>query len=321
MPESGDIWERYDAKVVQIQQLEARLSALERELAAGKHERDHWARVARQLNKKLQVARDLAERLREAQHHEEPVVAPALREAGEVDELAALRAEFDRSREVLGLVLSALTRALDDDDEAVAELGRRLRHHAGGKLLHSITRGSLTLVPVDGRYLVDRPWLARLDLAALRSELDVSAQSGIYPLPENASIVHTEPPMRRPDLQDRLAQLGRVPALAGPPEPAPAEPDFATELPVDLEDELDAYADDSGDLPPPPPMPAAQLFIPPPPLLAALPAEDPAPGRATEPPRRVEDTIRASVASPKPLADAFIPNLRIGRLVKTPGGG
>ena len=48
MPESGDIWERYDAKVVQIQQLEGRLSALERELAAGKHERDHWARVARQ---------------------------------------------------------------------------------------------------------------------------------------------------------------------------------------------------------------------------------------------------------------------------------
>ncbi|MCY1013258.1 hypothetical protein OV079_48565 [Nannocystis pusilla] len=127
-----------------------------------------------------------------------------------------MQEEFDRAREVLGLVLSALTRALDDDDEAVAELGRRLRHHAGGKLLHSITRGSLTLVPLDGRYLVDRAWLERLDLAALRGELDVAAQSGIYPRPAGSSIVHTEPPMRRPDLQARLAELHPTPVTPPP---------------------------------------------------------------------------------------------------------
>lgn len=173
MSEPGDIWQRYDAKVVQIQQLEARLVALEKELATAHHERDHWARVGRQLSKKLQVARALAERLRAAQHG--GAAAKRTVESPGTADPAGVRAEYDRAREVLGLVLTALTKALDDDDEAVAELGRRLRHHAGGKLLYSITRGALTLVPVDGRYLVDRTWLARLDLASLRGELDIAA--------------------------------------------------------------------------------------------------------------------------------------------------
>ncbi|MFY0534860.1 hypothetical protein [Nannocystis pusilla] len=146
--------------------------------------------MSRQLNKKLQVAAGLAQRLRQAQQEpQSPAPSVVVNPQG----AAGVKEEFDRAREVLGLVLSALTRALDDDDEAVAELGRRLRHHAGGKLLHSITRGSLTLVPLDGRYLVDRAWLERLDLTALRGELDVAAQSGIYPRPTGSSIVHTEP--------------------------------------------------------------------------------------------------------------------------------
>lgn len=291
MNDAADIWQRYDAKVLQIQQLEARVAELEREALKGKHERDHWARVARQLSKKLQVARELAERLRAAQH--EPTPRPERREP------AAIEVEFDRAREVLGLVLSALSRALDDDDEAVAELGRRLRHHAGGKLLVSITRGSLTLVPVDGRYLVDREWLERLDLAALRAELELSTQSGLFPLPE--------------ELGGRFAGL-TPPTLAA-----------SGEVEVDVEDdELDAYGEDSGDLPPPPPMPESQR-MPPPPLLAALPAED-APPRPPEPPpieqpRGLDDTLRAKIQTPAALTEAFIPNLRINRLIKSPSGG
>ncbi|MBZ5714969.1 hypothetical protein [Nannocystis pusilla] len=317
MTDSGDIWQRYDAKVLQIQQLEARVAELESEVASGQHERDHWAKVARQLNKKLQVARDLAQRLRATPH--EPPPAP------ETQEAAALQAEFDRAREVLGLVLSALTRALDDDDEAVAELGRRLRHHAGGKLLYSITRGSLTLVPLDGRYLVDRPWLERLDLAALRSELDVAAQSGIYPRPAGSSIVHTEPPVPRTELLARLTELTQAPTQ--PPAVRPPPIAISGELEVEIEhDDFDAYGDDDGDLPPPPPMPASQLLMPPPPLLAALPAEEvlpppPAPPAPTEPPRRLDDTIRGTIKAPSALTEAFIPNLRIGRLIKSPSGG
>ena len=53
--------------------------------------------------------------------------------------------------------------------------------------------------------------LDRLDLTALRGELDVAAQSGVYPLPAGSSIVHTEPPTRRPELQARLAELLRKP--------------------------------------------------------------------------------------------------------------
>ncbi|MCY1013257.1 hypothetical protein OV079_48560 [Nannocystis pusilla] len=75
MTDSGDIWQRYDAKVLHIQQLEARVAELEGAVAAGRHERDHWAQVSRQLNKKLQVAAGLAQRLRQAQ--QEPQSQPA----------------------------------------------------------------------------------------------------------------------------------------------------------------------------------------------------------------------------------------------------
>jgi hypothetical protein len=340
MTDPGDIWQRYDAKVVQIRELEARLTALEKELQTSRHERDHWARVGRQLSKKLQVARALAERLREAQ----PVAAPTTQRPAELEvraggDVAGLRAEFDRAREVLGLVLTALTKALDDDDEAVAELGRRLRHHAGGKLLYSITRGSLTLVPVDGRYLVDRTWLGKLDLASLRGELDVAAQSGVYAVPEDASIVHTQPgrQYRPPSVE--------LPRFAPPAAPARSELD---DLQVDLEGDEDDYSED---LPPPPPLPAAGFVGAPPPLIGALPsAEDeiihastltrlsppvvaaakPEPPKSpaprpeppkSEPPQaaavRPEDTVRTTT---RPLHE-LIPNLRIGRLVKTPSGG
>lgn len=310
MSEPGDIWQRYDAKVVQIQQLEARVAALEKELVTAHHERDHWARVGRQLSKKLQVARALAERLRATQHGGAPPRRAVEAPAGTADP-AGVRGEFDRAREVLGLVLTALTKALDDDDEAVAELGRRLRHHAGGKLLYSITRGALTLVPVDGRYLVDRTWLARLDLASLRGELDIAAQSGVYPLPADASLVHTQPgPQSR---SQRVQASTFTPPSTVPAPRAEFEDD---DLQVDLEGlDLDAY-DESQDLPPPPPMPAPSGFFPPPPLLAALPPDEARP----EPARVQEDTVRTRVTS-QPLSEALIPNLRIGRLIKTPSGG
>ena len=41
MADSGDIWQRYDAKVMQIQVMEARLAAAEREVVQAREERDH----------------------------------------------------------------------------------------------------------------------------------------------------------------------------------------------------------------------------------------------------------------------------------------
>lgn len=284
MADPGDIWQRYDAKVMQIQVMEARVAAIETELAQTRDERDHWARVCRDLGKKLSVARTLAERLRSAERAK--VGRPEttrFRRPAELQSAAQgssptavsgqIKDEYDRAREVLGLVLTALTKALDDD--AAAELGRKLRHHAGGKLLLSITRGSLTLVPVDGRYMVDRKWLDQLDLAALRQELDVAAQSGIYELPE-----------------DSLAS-----GLA------------VTEMEVDLDADDE---DDSGVLPLPPPPPlSAGSYATLPPLLSALPDESEA-----AIPRQSMDTVRTTA----PMKSApLIPNLRIGRLIKTPG--
>jgi hypothetical protein len=238
MADPGDIWQRYDTKVVQIQVMEARLAAVERELGQVRDERDHWARICRDLGKKLSVARTLAERLRNA----ERVKAGGSRQdtvrtrrPGELQTsinnvTGRGRDESERAREVLGLVLTALTKALDADDQAVMDLGRRLRHHGAGKLLYSMTRGSLTVVPVDGRYMVDRQWLAQLDLEGLRRELDVGAQAS-----DSASMA-------------------------------------SMSIEVDVDVEQDDYDMSESALPPPPPLPAAG-FAAPPPLISALPEE------------------------------------------------
>lgn len=295
MADPGDIWQRYDAKVMQIQVIEARVAALEKEIVQVRDERDHWARICRDLGKKLSVARSLAERLRSAERAKggrpETLRArrPAELQAGS-SAIDNTRHELDRAREVLGLVLTALTKALDDDE--VAELGAKLRHHAGGKLLQSITRGGLTLVPVDGRYLVDRGWLQQLDLAGLRRELDVAAQSGIYTLPEDS------------------APRGQVSAV-----------DLEVEIDEEL-DELDSsLGEDTLPLPPPPPLSLSSHGNHPP-LLSALPDEsdalprpavtaDASMSRPVPPP----DTVRTQ----NPLTAPFIPNLRVGRLIKNPG--
>ncbi len=288
MTDPGDIWQRYDAKVMQIQVIEARAAALEKEIAQVRDERDHWARICRDLGKKLSVARSLAERLRNADRvkagRPETLRArrPAELQAG-ASAVDNTRYELDRAREVLGLVLTALTKALDDDE--VVELGAKLRHHAGGKLLQSITRGSLNIVPVDGRYLVDRGWLQQLDLSGLRRELDVAAQSGIYNMPEDS---------------------------------APNNEVSNVELEVDIDE--DAEMVDDG-LPPPPPLSLAGFGnSPPPPLLSALPEESdvmftrPNTGPEHSASRPVApDTVRSQSPS------TFIPNLRVGRLIKNPG--
>ena len=280
MAEPGDIWQRYDAKVMQILQMESRLAAIERELGQTRDERDHWAHVCRDLGKKLSVARTLAERLRTAERAKSgrpettrfrrpSELQSSVQQSGGTGQI---KDEYDRAREVLGLVLTALSKALDD--EAAAELGRKLRHHAGGKLLHSITRGSLTLVPVDGRYLVDRTWLEQLDLAGLRRELDVAAQSGVYTMADE-SMTHGS----------------------------------MLDVDVDIEDE----EEDGNALPPPPPLPAAD-FRTLPPLLSALPDEsDVAMARSTPP-----DSTKDNKGTAPMRAAPLIPNL-ISRLVKTPG--
>lgn len=288
MADQGDIWQRYDAKVMQIQVIEARVVGLEKELAQVREERDHWARICRDLGKKLSVARSLAERLRSAERvkggRPETLRArrPAELQAG-ANAIDTTRYELDRAREVLGLVLTALTKALDDDE--VAELGSKLRHHAGGKLLQSITRGSLTLVPVDGRYLVDRGWLQQLDLAGLRRELDVAAQSGIYNLPDDSGP------------NNDLSQV---------------------DLEVDIEEFGDGGDSDDG-LPPPPPVSLAG-FGNIPPLLSALPDDADTPTRVSPAPEPAasRSTTPDTVRTQNPAAP-FIPNLRLGRLIKNPG--
>jgi hypothetical protein len=235
--------------------MEARLAAVERELGQVRDERDHWARICRDLGKKLSVARTLAERLRNA----ERVKAGGSRQdtvrtrrPGELQTsinnvTGRGRDESERAREVLGLVLTALTKALDADDQAVMDLGRRLRHHGAGKLLYSMTRGSLTVVPVDGRYMVDRQWLAQLDLEGLRRELDVGAQAS-----DSASMAS-------------MASMS---------------------IEVDVDVEQDDYDMSESALPPPPPLPAAG-FAAPPPLISALPEES-----SDQLPRH--DTLRAT---------------------------
>lgn len=295
MADPGDIWQRYDAKVMQITALEAKVAALEKEIAQVRDERDHWARICRDLGKKLSVARSLAERLRSAERAKLPAGRPETLRARRPAELQAgastidTRHELDRAREVLGLVLTALTKALDDDE--VAELGAKLRHHAGGKLLQSITRGSLTLVPVDGRYLVDRGWLLQLDLHGLRRELDVAAQSGVYTMAEDS------------------APRGDVSSL---------------DLEVEIDEaEFDATEADGFDgLPPPPPLSLAG-FGSVPPLLSALPDEPdtgPLPRPTSQPDTAVpRPSLQDTVRTPSPTGGAFIPNLRIGLLIKKPG--
>jgi hypothetical protein len=278
MADPGDIWQRYDAKVVQVQLVEARLAAVERELQQVREERDHWANVCRDLGKKLSVARSLAERLRNADRGKARPDASRGRRPAELsprstgpefqvgsNALGRARDELDRAREVLGLVLTALTKALDDDE--VEELGRKLRHHAGGKLLHSITRGSLTLVPVDGRYLVDRLWLEQLDIGGLRRELDVAAQSGIYALPDE-SLTRGE-----------ASQL---------------------DLDVDIEEPEGSVAGL-----PPPPLSASESAAALPPLLSALPDESDvalARGQAPSVP-----TPAAALSGPRPMPPSATP--------------
>lgn len=290
MADPGDIWQRYDAKVMQIQAIEARVIALEKEIVQVRDERDHWARICRDLGKKLSVARSLAERLRSAERvkggRPETVRArrPAELQAGS-SAIDTTRHELDRAREVLGLVLTALIKVFDDDE--VADLGRKLRHHVGGKLLQSITSGSLTLVPVDGRYLVDRGWLQQLDLSGLRRELDVAAQSGIYTMPEDSAP------------GGELSQL---------------------DLEVEIDDD-DAEELGSG-LPPPPPLSLAG-FGSVPPLLSALPDESDA-GTMARPTATADATMTRpvlpdTVRTQNLGSNVMIPKLQIGRLIKNPG--
>ena len=160
------------------------------------------------------------------------------------------------------------------------------------------------------------------------ASVDIAAQSGVYPQPEDMTLVHTQPgpqalgsQFRPPRAQARVVQ---------PPASHGSDLD---DLQVDLEnDDLDAYGDESIDLPPPPPMPTTSGFFPPPPLLAALPPDEAVPAKPREPSRPVEaspaparpqeDTVRTRPSQPpQPLSGPLIPNLRIGRLIKTPSGG
>lgn len=154
----GELWQRYDAKVVQLRELEARIARLEAEIEAARDERDRWAKSCSVLTQKLTSARLIAERLRNADRGAD---GRGRAEPGP----QRLHDEYERAREVLGLLFTALSSAWSGREQAW-----KAQSDTGGKLLYALTRGAMASVSLDN-YKVDGDWLRRLDLEALRIEL------------------------------------------------------------------------------------------------------------------------------------------------------
>lgn len=154
----GELWQRYDAKVVQLRELEAQIARLEAEIAAARDERDRWAKSCSVLTQKLTSARLIAERLRSADRSADN------RKAHEPAP-PRLREEYERAREVLGLLFTALSGAWSGRDQAW-----RAESESGGRLLYALTRGAMASVSLDN-YKVDGDWLRRVDLESIRIEL------------------------------------------------------------------------------------------------------------------------------------------------------
>ena len=138
MSDSGDIWQRYDAKVVQLREADEKIAALEEALAELREERDRWAHTAALLTQKLAAARKLAERLRSVEK------GRGRRLGGGETQVTRLRDEYERAREVIGLMLSALAGAWSGRERAwKAETSN------GGRLLYALTRGAMTSVSLS----------------------------------------------------------------------------------------------------------------------------------------------------------------------------
>ncbi|MEZ4383748.1 MAG: hypothetical protein R3A79_20620 [Nannocystaceae bacterium] len=156
MSDGVDIWQRYDAKVVQVRELEERLKQLEGRMEALAEERDQRAKACTVLTQKLTSARLIAERLRNADR---------AKDGGGDLSSHRLRAEYDRAREVIGCVLTSLSGSWSGREQVW-----RADSTSGGRLLYALTRGAMASVSMDS-FRVDHDWLRRLDLDRLRIEL------------------------------------------------------------------------------------------------------------------------------------------------------
>ena len=139
MSEGVDIWQRYDAKVVQVRELEERLKKLEERLVALAEERDQRANACAVLTQKLTSARLIAERLRNAERAKDGG-------GGGGGDLSnhRLRAEYDRAREVIGCLLTSLSGSWSAREQVW-----RADSTSGGRLLYALTRGAMASVSMS----------------------------------------------------------------------------------------------------------------------------------------------------------------------------
>ncbi|MCB9703730.1 MAG: hypothetical protein H6711_17675 [Myxococcales bacterium] len=158
MSEGADIWQRYDAKVVQVRELEEKLAELEAKMLALADERDRWAKSCAVLTQKLTSVRLIAERLRNAERN-------AKGRQGIDPTTIRLREEYDRAREVIGCLISSLASSWSGREQVW-----RAQASAGGRLLYALTRGAMASVSMESQR-VDVEWLRKLDLDRLRIEL------------------------------------------------------------------------------------------------------------------------------------------------------
>ncbi|HGG57902.1 MAG TPA: hypothetical protein ENK31_08925 [Nannocystis exedens] len=159
MNDGLDIWQRYDAKVVQVRELEEKVRELEEQAVALAEERDLRASACAVLTRKLTSARLIAERLRHTERGSEL--------QGAEHSALRMRGEFDRARELIGCLVSSLSGAWSAREQAW-----KADSKSGGRLLYALTRGAMASVSMDS-FRVDADWLRKLDLEKLRIELGI----------------------------------------------------------------------------------------------------------------------------------------------------
>jgi len=156
MNDGVDIWQRYDAKVVQVRELEEKIRGLEEQAAKLAAERNQRADACAVLTRKLTSARLIAERLRNAERHHEANGTPSS---------DRVREDYDRAREVIGCLVSSLAGSWSAREQVW-----RAGSKSGGRLLYALTRGAMASVSMDS-FRVDTEWLRKLELDKLRIEL------------------------------------------------------------------------------------------------------------------------------------------------------
>ncbi len=232
MPEHDDIWQRYDAKVVQLRVADEKIGELTEQLEAMREERDRWATTCALLTQKLAVARTLAERLRSVEKGGRGRRHTTDHGRGRED-VERAREESERAREVIGLMLSALAGAWSGREQAW-----KASTSNGGRLLFALTRGAMASVSIED-HQVESEWLRGLDLDRLRAELGFGGGNEIE--------VEFEVPVPEPEMEPEPEYQGRG--------PLPPPPSFRTGAEPPLISALDPYDEPEYEAPARPSLP------------------------------------------------------------------